>query len=325
MGPGREFDRLRRMIEALGAAAGPVGGDTAAVPAGEGTLVVSTDASVEEIHFRREWLTAREIGWRAAAAALSDLAAAAATPVGVVAAIAVPDIDDAGLLAELNAGIGEAALAAGCQVLGGDLVRSGTLAVTVTVLGYCRNRIDRAGARPGDGVWVTGVLGGSRAALEGWLAGVEPPPAARLAFARPQPRLRAGRWLASVGATAMMDLSDGLGGDAGHIAAASGVGIAIDLDLLPIHPSVHEAARRRGVSPGLLAAEGGEDYELLVTMPPDWDAGPECEPATGVPLTRIGTVVAGSGARFRLRGDEVAVSGFDHGSADQVDRPPRRP
>ncbi len=313
MGPGREFDRIREMVRAFGDAAGPIGGDTAPVPAGTGTLVVSTDASVEGVHFRRDWLSDGEIGWRATAAALSDLAASAALPAGITVSIAVPDLDDIPLLTGLATGIGEAAAAAGCRVLGGDLVRGPAVMIDITAFGYVTDTVTRSGAVVGDGIWVTGVLGGSRAALVSWLDGRNPVPAARMAFARPRPRIRAGRWLAASGATAMMDLSDGIGGDARHLAAASGCGLEIDLDRLPVHPSALVEGAHSGVSPKLFAAAGGEDYELLVTLPAGWDSAADCEPATGVGITRIGRVVDGEGVRFLLEGLEVEVGGFDHG------------
>lgn len=311
MGSGGEFDRIRAIVAALGDAAGPIGDDTAAIPGGEGELRVSTDVSVEEVHFRREWLTVDEIGWRATASALSDLAATAAEPAGITIALTIPDGTADGDVVQLMRGVGAAAAAAGCQLLGGDISGGGTWSLAVTVFGHAVRPLSRRGARPGDGIWVSGVLGGARAALLAWQDGREPAPAARLAFARPQPRLAAGRWLASRGASAMLDLSDGLGGDAEHLAAASGVGLEIELDRLPIHPSVHAEARRIDQPAAEFAAIGGEDYELLVALPEGVD-GAACEPGAGVPLTRIGTVVAGSGVRCLLAGRAIAVAGFRH-------------
>jgi thiamine-monophosphate kinase len=311
MGPGREFDRIRDIIAALGAAAGPIGDDTAPVPPGVGTLVVSTDASVDAVHFRRDWLTPEEIGWRATTSALSDLAAAAAVPAGVTAALTLPTgFPEAELVAVMR-GVGDAAARAECTVLGGDISGGGGLSLAVTVFGHAPQSVSRRGARPGDGIWVTGALGGARAGLLAFLDGRTPPPAARAAFARPHPRLAAGRWLAAHGATAMMDISDGLGGDAAHLAAASGVGLHIELERLPIHPSVHAEATRRGEHFAVCAATGGEDYELLVTLPPDAD-GAACEPGAGIPLTRVGSVVAGAGVTFSLAGVSRQITGFQH-------------
>lgn len=311
MGSGGEFDRIRAIVAALGDAAGPIGDDTAAIPGGEGELRVSTDVSVEEVHFRRDWLALDEIGWRATASALSDLAATAAEPAGITIALTIPDGTADADVVQVMRGVGAAAAAAGCRLLGGDISGGGTWSLAVTVFGHSVRPLSRRGARPGDGIWVSGVLGGARAALLAWQDGREPAPAARLAFARPQPRLAAGRWLASRGASAMLDLSDGLGGDAEHLAAASGVGLEIELDRLPIHPSVHAEARRTGQPAAEFAAIGGEDYELLVALPEGVD-GAACEPGAGVPLTRIGTVVAGSGVRCLLAGRAIAVAGFRH-------------
>jgi thiamine-monophosphate kinase len=313
LGGGGEFDRIREIARALGPAAGPLGDDTATIPAGRGALVVSTDVSVEGIHFRRDWLTLPEIGWRATASALSDLAAAAAIPAGATIAVTVPsDVADDALVA-LMRGAGDAALAAGCQILGGDLSSGPALSVAVTVFGHADPQpISRMGAQVGNGVYVTGELGGSRAALLDWLDGETPSAASRLAFARPQPRILAGRWLATQGATAMLDLSDGLGGDAPHLAAASGVRLEIELDRLPVHPSVHRVAARRGEHFRDVAAVGGEDYELLVTMPASFASARDCEPAAGVVLTRIGQVVAGEGVRVTLAGEPRVLHGFRH-------------
>lgn len=312
LGSGGEFDRIRAIAAALGDDLGPIGDDTAPIPARQGTLVVSTDASVEGVHFRRAWLAPEEIGWRAAMSALSDLAAAAAVPAGLTVALSVPAGSDDALVVELMRGVGLAARTAGCRVLGGDLTGGDAIALAITVFGHAVRPMTRRGARPGDGVWVTGLQGGARAALLAWLDGRTPPHAARVAFAKPRARIEAGQWLAAQGATAMLDLSDGLGGDLQHLAAASGVGLEVDLARLPIHPSVHAEALRRGESAPVLAATGGEDYELLVTLPPGFSGERECEPACGSLLTRIGTVVAGSGVTMRLGGEPVAIESFRH-------------
>jgi thiamine-monophosphate kinase len=312
MGSGDEFDRIRGILDTLGPDGAAIGDDTATLPDGAGSVVVSTDTSVEHVHFRRDWLTLEEIGWRATAAALSDLAAAAAVPIGVTIATALPSGTPQEDVVALTRGIGAAVRSAGCRVLGGDLARASELSIGVTVFGRTARAMSRAGAQPGDGIWVTGVLGGARAALVEWQQGRVPSPAARLAFARPQSRHRAARWLAGQGATSMIDLSDGLAGDAEHVAAASGVCLEIDLGRLPIHPSVHTAAAAAGVPATHFAAMGGEDYELLVTMPAGFAAGAVADAATGVGLARIGEVTAGSGVRLLDAGRAVALAGFRH-------------
>ncbi len=297
------------MLAALGDRATGVGDDCAFLSFEGGTLAVSTDVSVDEVHFRRPWLTFEEIGWRAAAGALSDLAAAAAEPVGLLAAIILPPGLGEEATVSLMAGIGEAAASVGATVLGGDLSAGGVLTIGVTVLGRCDRPVRRRGAMPGDGVWVTGRLGGARAALESWNTGAEPAPEARRAFSHPEPRIASARWLAKHGVRAMIDLSDGLAGDAGHLAAASGVALRIELASLPVHPDLG-----RGEAAAELAARGGEDYELLAVMPAGFgaDLAERALGETGVPLTRIGLVEPGAGARLELAGRPVALKSYDH-------------
>ncbi|HEX2451961.1 MAG TPA: thiamine-phosphate kinase [Gemmatimonadales bacterium] len=313
LGPGREFDRIRAIAAALGPAASSLGNDCALV-AGEGLLALSTDVSVEGVHFRREWLSGEEIGWRAAAAALSDLAASAATPIGLLAAVTLPaDASEADLTAVMR-GVGGAAVAAGGKVLGGDLSRGAEWSIAITVVGRTARALTRAGAKTGDRVWVTGSLGAARAALSHWVRSESPPADARQAFVRPEPRIAAGLALAGLGAHAMLDLSDGLGGDARHLAAASGIALAIELERIPVAPAALAEAQRAGLDASRFAAEGGEDYELLVALPPTFGEGDAAEltRACAVPLTMIGEVRTGSGVRYSLHGAPVELGGWDH-------------
>jgi thiamine-monophosphate kinase len=314
LGPGREFDRIRQILQKLGPVAHGVGDDCAVLPDGEGRLVVSVDLSVEGVHFRHDWLTLEEFGWRATSAALSDLAAEGAATIGVLTSIGVPPSASDDDLTALMSGVGLAAHAAGGAVLGGDLTASERWVIDVTVLGRALRPVTRAGAVAGDTLWVTGALGGARAALHSWLAGGAPDAAARAAFARPEPRIATGQALARAGAHAMLDLSDGLGGDAEHLAAASGVALEIELALLPVAPSAGVVATREGVHPAIFAAEGGEDYELLVAMPAEFDAAAagRVQREGGVPLTRIGSVRRGSGVRMLLGEQVVSLRGHDH-------------
>jgi len=311
---GPEFDRVRAIAATLGPQATGLGDDCAVMELGGEFLVVSTDVSVEGVHFRREWLSAEEIGWRATAAALSDIAAEGARPIGVLAAVSVPRDAPPSETSDIMRGVGGAAAGVGAVVLGGDLAGGAVRSVAVTALGRTNRPVSRAGARPGDGVWVTGALGAARAALDAFQAGRSPGPAAREAFMRPPSRHAAGIWLATHGAHAMLDLSDGLGADAAHLAAASGVALAIDLERTPVAGAAAAAAVADGVEAVLYAASGGEDYELLVALPSEFEDGGavEFEKATGLAITRIGEVRAGRGVRFRLRGQRVAIEGFDH-------------
>lgn len=306
LGPGPEFDRIRALVAALGETAGPSGDDCALIPVGGKMLAVSTDAAVEEIHFRTDWLTLEEIGRRSAAAALSDLAAEGATPLALLVALGVPPhVTDADVAAVMR-GVGEATAAVAAKVVGGDLTQAPTWMVTVTVIGEVARPVTRGGGRPGDILYVTGELGGAEVALRSWLSGKRPPDAARQRFSDPQPRIAAGRALAVV-ATAMMDLSDGVATDLRHLAAASHCGAEVELDLLPLGPDVAEFAARTSRNPALLAAEGGEDYELLVALPPDAEV-----PILDVRLTRIGRLIEGDEVRFLLEGAPVTPSGFQH-------------
>lgn len=314
LGPGEEFDRIRSLARALGSHAAGLGDDCALVDLGGEVLAASTDLSIENVHFRRDWLSFGEIGWRSAAGALSDLAAVGATPIGVLTGIGVPGTSLPSELDQLMAGVGSLLEETGGVVLGGDLSASPVWTVSVTVLGRARRPVRRSGGKPGDSVWVTGALGGARAALETWLGGGQPAPESRKSFAQPSPRLLAGAWLAEHGAGAMIDLSDGLGGDARHLAAASEVGITIDLSLLPVHSAVPDVALRIGEDPRVFAAEGGEDYELLALLPPEFTPAmaSRLEAHAGIRLTRVGSVEAGEGVRLLLDGNPVEVAGYDH-------------
>ncbi len=302
LGSGREFDAVRALLLALGPAAAGVGGDCAElrVPPGE-TLCVSTDTSVEGVHFRLDWLTPAEVGCRATVAALSDLAAAGASPLGALLAVTLPDALRSALT-DVGRGVGQARGRAGTVLVGGDTVRGGELSLTVTVLGTAPRPLRRDGARAGDIVYVTGRLGGPAAAVRAWLAGGQPLPEHRARFASPAPRIREARWLAAAGASAAVDVSDGLAADLAHVAAASAVRVELDLDAVP---------RVDGVT-AEQAATGGEEYEVAVTAPRPIDTR-AFELAFGIPLTRVGVVSAGAGVVAR-RGARVVdlPGGHDH-------------
>jgi len=291
-----EFEQLRDIFARLGSRAQGLGDDCALIPVGGTTLAVSIDCSLEGIHFRTDWLTFEEIGWRSTAAALSDLAAEGASAVGVFVSLGMP-AGSAEHGADIMSGVGAAAESVGAKVLGGDLVRSEQYLVDVCVLGTAERPVRRAGAHAGDGVWVTGRLGGAALALAGYRSSTRPGGPLGRRYSHPEPRIAAGRWLAAQGATAMIDISDGLAADAGHLAAASGVGLEIALERLPCWD---------GVAP-LAAAASGEEFELLVTLPAAFSARPEFE------LTRIGECVTGGGVRLLEGNTPVALpAGYDH-------------
>lgn len=306
LGPGREFDAIRQMVVRWNDRARGIGDDAAVVdlPRGD-SLVASVDSVVEDVHFRRGWLTAREIGYRAAAAALSDLAAMGAAPVGMLVAIAIPDSWRPDLL-QIADGVGDVAARWKAPILGGNTTRGRELSITTTVLGSVYGPLRRDGVKPGDRLYVTGRLGASGASLRALLANAEPNPQHREKFARPQPRVEEARWLAAMGATAAIDVSDGLVADLGHLAAASGVRIELDLDHIPV---------AEGVAPKDAAASG-EEYELVVSTPEPLDLEAFVA-AFRLPLTPIAHAVAGDpGVEVRRKGRRVAnPGGHDHFSS----------
>jgi thiamine-monophosphate kinase len=273
LGPGREFASIARWVRQWGPRAHGIGDDAAILDVPNGTqLVVSTDTSTEDVHFRKLWLSPSEIGWRAAMAALSDLAAMGADPLGVLIALSAPPSWDAALDDVLR-GVGDACAAARAPIIGGDTTRGPVLTLGITVLGTTRAPMRRDGARAGNTLYVTGSLGGPGAALRAWLADAQVPRAThRARFAHPVARLGMGAWCAANGATAAIDISDGLVADAGHLAAASNQRIVIELGSIPVLGGV--STRDALVS--------GEEYELLVCAP----AGLECAASDA----RIGTL-----------------------------------
>ena len=300
LGPGAEFDAIREMLARWGDRAVGIGNDAAVLrlPRGD-SLVASVDAAVEGQHFRREWLSPREIGYRAVTAALSDLAASAAKPIGVLIALELPAAWRADL-SELAEGIGESVDAAQTQIHGGNISAADHLAITTTVLGSAFTALTRRGAHLGDRVYVTGTLGGPGAVLERLLRG-EPPGARRERFARPRARLAESRWLAEQGATAAVDISDGLLADLRHLAAASATRIEIDASCVP---------RLEGVTPEQ-ALSSGDEYELIVTAEAAFDRR-EFERRFGLPLTEIGGIVHGPSG-VDVRGARVAeVTSWNH-------------
>jgi thiamine-monophosphate kinase len=302
---------LRERLPAPGARVRVGSGDDAAVTLPGGATATSVDALVEGVHFRRESASLRQIGRKALATALSDLAAMGAEPGEAYVVLGAPDGMGEDELLELGEGLVAVARETGTTLAGGDLTRAPALTLAVTVVGHAprpEDFVTRAGARPGDALVVTGELGAAAAGLllleDTDLTGDD---ALRRRQLDPAPRLAAGKALAAAGATAMIDISDGLAADADHVAAASGALLVIDAAALPIASGVAAVAAAAGREPLELAISGGEDYELLAALPPRAvDAAREALAATGMALTAIGKVEAAEGARGRA---EVRLPG----------------
>lgn len=321
LGAGSEFDLIRSFTEGTAdlppeVLVGP--GDDCGV-VGDGRFALTCDLAVEGVHFRRDWLAAEEIGRRACAAALSDLAAVAATPVAVLVSCAatVEDVDS-GMVGAVQRGVADEAGGLGAAVMGGDLSRSpGPLMLDIVAVGRVDRPVLRDGARPGDELWVTGRLGAAGAVLRVLLDGGTPDPEARAAWARPTARVDEARWLAGQGTLhALIDLSDGLAGDAGHVAAASGVGIVLEADRVPVAPAARDVGSG-GAEALALALSAGDDYELCLAAAPGVVDGlrDRFEERFSVELTRVGRVVEGQGV-YLDRGDgepePLRAAGFSH-------------
>ncbi len=299
-------------------------GDDAAVVRARPVCVTSLDAMVEGVHFRLEdgWATPGEVGHRALAGALSDLAAMGADPGEAYLGLALPaDFGEARAL-ELVLAADALAVRTNTSIAGGDVVEAPVLSVSVTAVGWAERTeelVGRDGARSGDLVGVTGALGAAAAALAVMEGRAQRTPASERALAgarAPMPRLAEGRALAGAGVHAMIDLSDGLASDATHIGEASGVRLQMALEALPLHPGVAAVADELDVPPWQLAAAGGEDYELCFCAA--FEDRERVELALGaldtVPVTWIGEVLAGPpGAGFSdERGDAVRIEGYEH-------------
>ena len=322
--PSSEFDLIAAINERLPAPGPRVrvpSGDDAAVVEPRATSAITVDAIVDGVHFVLDSFGPEAVGRKALAASLSDLAAMGAAQGEAYVVVAAPDeLSDEALLGIAD-GLAEMAAREEVTIAGGDLVRSPVLVVSVTAVGYLPGGarfVTRRGAKPRDLVAVTGELGGAAAAVELMEAGErrgDPADRGRGLLQRqldPTPRLREGRALAKAGATAMIDVSDGLGADAAHLAQASDCRLEIDLDRLPIADGVVEVAG--GDEAALeLAASGGEDFELLVTVPREhFGAAAQAVADAGSTLTEIGYVSEGSGVNLRLPGGgQLEPRGFD--------------
>jgi thiamine-monophosphate kinase len=323
-----EFGLIARVLPLLeGAGPQPLvgaGDDGAAWEQPAAVLVATTDALVQGVHFDLALTSWEDLGWKALAVNLSDLAAMGATPSWALVSLALPpDIEVQGVEA-LYRGLAQMAEEAGCRVVGGDTVGARQeLVLGVTALGSVpagegETLLRRDRARAGDRIAVTGTLGGSAAGLYALRHPRSATPETRAALGavhrRPQPQIAAGRRLRVAGVRCAMDVSDGLLADVGKLCAASGAGARLSASRLPLHPFLRTAYPERALE---WAATGGEDYQLLFTAPPETMARAlEDLAGAGIPAAEIGTVTGRPGEVRLLDGAgrdvPLARAGWDH-------------
>jgi thiamine-monophosphate kinase len=335
-----EFGLISELVKELGDAASDVllpVGDDAALWDPKGQALATADALMEGVHFRVDWGGPEDLGFKAVSVNVSDVAAMGGRPDLALVVLGVKPETDPSWLRGLYRGMAEACRRYGMKVGGGDTFLSERIVISMTVLGTPSpsGSVKRAGARIGDTLFVTGTLGDAAAGLaylkarqlEGRLKG-KTRKASRGASSklmatglrrllRPTARLDEGRAAASAGASAMIDISDGLAADALHLADASGVGIRLRGSSIPIGAGARAAEGLLGLAPERLALSGGEDYELLIAISPDRSEHiVSALEHTGTPLTAVGEVVpADQGCFLEAEGVRTAlneIGGFDH-------------
>lgn len=313
-----EFELITRLAPFLA-----MGGDDVVVGHGDDAAVIdldgrgvclAVDVLVDEVHFRRDLSSLEDVGFKAVAVNCSDMAAMGALPSVAVVGLCRPASLPAQDVERIYAGMHEACQRWGLRLVGGDTVAAEALALSVTVLGDIDTdkAVRRSGARAGDSLVVVGELGAAAAALAQVRAGFDADERLLAAHRRPTAQVEAGRALAELGATAMIDVSDGLGADLGHICAASSVGAVVEAALLPVAEGVGAAAVALGRDALDFAVGGGDDYALLAALPPD-AAQAAAERTGGVIVGRI--LGASGGVRLQLADGttkDIAKMGWDH-------------
>jgi thiamine-monophosphate kinase len=304
-----EFGVIARVTARLGS--GPAcllgpGDDAAVVAAPDGRVVATTDVLVDGRHFRRDWSSAVDVGHRAAAANLADVAAMGAVPTALLVALCAPPSLEVRWAEDLADGLGAEAALVGASVVGGDMSASPTLTIAVTALGDLDGRppVQRGGAHPGDVVALAGRVGYAAAGYTVLSRGFRTPTLLVDAFRRPQVPYAAGPQAAGLGATAMIDVSDGLVADLGHVAAASRVAIDVTREAFEVPDQMRDAATALGVDPYAWVLGGGDDHALAATFPADV-ALPEG-------WRVVGTVAEGAGVTVDGKPYKGGPAGWDH-------------
>jgi thiamine-monophosphate kinase len=296
------------------------GDDAAVVRPGRAALqVLTTDALVEHVHFSRAWASPESIGHKALAVNLSDLAAMGALPRWALLSLVLPPDTPLSFVDGLVDGLAALGSQHGVTVAGGNVTRSpGPVVIDVTAGGEVAQRkfITRAGAHPGDELWLSGSIGGAHAALAMLSADEAPGPALAERLHRPTPRVRLGATIAAHrAARGLIDLSDGLGAAVTQVAEASGCGARIDADAIPVMAEAREWWNAKGVDPVQVSLAGGEDYELLLAVPARWGGRLRHlrRQVTDPPLTRIGTLTRDRALVLSRPGIETPLpGGFEH-------------
>jgi thiamine-monophosphate kinase len=307
-----------------------IGDDCAVVrPAAGMDVLLTTDTQEEGVHFRRDWASPEDIGWRCLAVNVSDIAAMGGSPLGAVVALSLPATLDVAFIEALYDGMQAVAQRYDCPVIGGNISqRADTLSVTITVAGQvpCGQSVYRAGAQVGDEIWVTGTLGSAKAGLE-----VLSHPQAVVGlrttdvlsrYRRPQPRLHEAQFLRQHARLhSLLDISDGLSSDLRHVCEASGVGAELHAAAIPMTEDVRQIALALQAEPLHFALHGGEDFELCITAPPGSIDGIQAAftQQFHCPLVRVGTIRPGRAVQLRLpQGDLMLLParGYDHFRAD---------
>ncbi len=294
----------RRLPQGRGVELGP-GDDAAVVSADHGNVVVTTDVLIDRVHFRTDWSPAYDIGRRAAAASLADVAAMGAKPTALVVALAAPASTEVAWVLRLADGLRDEAAEVDASIVGGDLARAEQLTIAVTALGDLEGRdpVTRSGARPGDLIAVSGQLGWAEAGLAVLSRGFRSPRALVESYRRPHPPYRDGPAAARAGAHALCDVSDGLVADLGHVAAASGVCINLRRAAFEIPEPIAAVAAAYGTDAMEWVLTGGHDHALAAAFPADANL-----PAG---FTVVGEAISGEGVLVD-EVERVGAGGHQH-------------